>query len=44
MLIEKTLMKTDFTVGVVGIQLRKTTLFNALTGARQHVGIGPALQ
>lgn len=37
-------MKTDFTVGVVGNpNCGKTTLFNALTGARQHVGNWPGV-
>ena len=38
------MMKTDFTVGVVGNpNCGKTTLFNALTGARQHVGNWPGV-
>jgi len=37
-------MKTNFTVGVVGNpNCGKTTLFNALTGARQHVGNWPGV-
>lgn len=37
-------MKTGFTVGVVGNpNCGKTTLFNALTGARQHVGNWPGV-
>jgi len=37
-------MKADFTVGVVGNpNCGKTTLFNALTGARQHVGNWPGV-
>ncbi|TRW96141.1 Fe(2+) transporter permease subunit FeoB [Candidatus Methylobacter oryzae] len=37
-------MKTDFTVGVVGNpNCGKTTLFNALTGAKQHVGNWPGV-
>jgi len=37
-------MKTDFTVGVVGNpNCGKTTLFNALTGSRQHVGNWPGV-
>ncbi len=37
-------MKTDFIVGVVGNpNCGKTTLFNALTGARQHVGNWPGV-
>jgi len=37
-------MKTDFTVGVVGNpNCGKTTLFNVLTGARQHVGNWPGV-
>ena len=37
-------MKIDFTVGVVGNpNCGKTTLFNALTGARQHVGNWPGV-
>lgn len=37
-------MKTDFTVGVVGNpNCGKTTLFNALTGARQYVGNWPGV-
>ncbi|MBL6985570.1 MAG: Fe(2+) transporter permease subunit FeoB [Methylobacter sp.] len=37
-------MKTDFTVGVVGNpNCGKTTLFNTLTGARQHVGNWPGV-
>ena len=37
-------MKTDFTVGVVGNpNCGKTTLFNALTGARQHDGNWPGV-
>ncbi len=37
-------MNTDFTVGVVGNpNCGKTTLFNALTGARQHVGNWPGV-
>jgi ferrous iron transport protein B len=37
-------METDFTVGVVGNpNCGKTTLFNALTGARQHVGNWPGV-
>ncbi len=37
-------MKPDFTVGVVGNpNCGKTTLFNALTGARQHVGNWPGV-
>ncbi len=37
-------MKTEFTVGVVGNpNCGKTTLFNALTGARQHVGNWPGV-
>lgn len=38
------MMKTDFTVGVVGNpNCGKTTLFNVLTGARQHVGNWPGV-
>ena len=37
-------MKTDFTVGVVGNpNCGKTTLFNVLTGSRQHVGNWPGV-
>lgn len=37
-------MNTDFTVGVVGNpNCGKTTLFNALTGAKQHVGNWPGV-
>ncbi|MDP2902369.1 MAG: Fe(2+) transporter permease subunit FeoB [Methylovulum sp.] len=37
-------MKPDFTVGVVGNpNCGKTTLFNALTGAKQHVGNWPGV-
>lgn len=37
-------MKADFTVGVVGNpNCGKTTLFNALTGAKQHVGNWPGV-
>ena len=37
-------MDSDFTVGVVGNpNCGKTTLFNALTGARQHVGNWPGV-
>ncbi len=37
-------MKADFTVAVVGNpNCGKTTLFNALTGARQHVGNWPGV-
>ncbi len=37
-------MNIDFTVGVVGNpNCGKTTLFNALTGARQHVGNWPGV-
>lgn len=37
-------MTSDFTVGVVGNpNCGKTTLFNALTGARQHVGNWPGV-
>lgn len=37
-------MKFDFTVGVVGNpNCGKTTLFNTLTGARQHVGNWPGV-
>ncbi|MFZ2451799.1 MAG: Fe(2+) transporter permease subunit FeoB [Methylovulum miyakonense] len=37
-------MRPDFTVGVVGNpNCGKTTLFNALTGARQHVGNWPGV-
>jgi ferrous iron transport protein B len=37
-------MPADFTVGVVGNpNCGKTTLFNALTGARQHVGNWPGV-
>ncbi|MGR9100635.1 MAG: Fe(2+) transporter permease subunit FeoB [Gammaproteobacteria bacterium] len=37
-------MAADFTVGVVGNpNCGKTTLFNALTGARQHVGNWPGV-
>ena len=37
-------MKTGFTVGVVGNpNCGKTTLFNALTGAKQHVGNWPGV-
>ncbi len=37
-------MTVDFTVGVVGNpNCGKTTLFNALTGARQHVGNWPGV-
>ncbi len=37
-------MSADFTVGVVGNpNCGKTTLFNALTGARQHVGNWPGV-
>ncbi|MDP2180252.1 Fe(2+) transporter permease subunit FeoB [Methylicorpusculum sp.] len=37
-------MKADFVVGVVGNpNCGKTTLFNALTGARQHVGNWPGV-
>jgi ferrous iron transport protein B len=37
-------MKTDFTVGVVGNpNCGKTTLFNALTGAKQYVGNWPGV-
>ena len=37
-------MKTSFTVGVVGNpNCGKTTLFNVLTGARQHVGNWPGV-
>ncbi|MGZ8164358.1 MAG: Fe(2+) transporter permease subunit FeoB [Methylobacter sp.] len=37
-------MKTDFIVGVVGNpNCGKTTLFNVLTGARQHVGNWPGV-
>ncbi|MGR8979588.1 MAG: Fe(2+) transporter permease subunit FeoB [Gammaproteobacteria bacterium] len=37
-------MKPDFTVGLVGNpNCGKTTLFNALTGARQHVGNWPGV-
>ncbi len=37
-------MNADFTVGVVGNpNCGKTTLFNALTGARQHVGNWPGV-
>lgn len=37
-------MRTDFTVGVVGNpNCGKTTLFNALTGARQYVGNWPGV-
>ncbi len=37
-------MSTDFTVGVVGNpNCGKTTLFNALTGAKQHVGNWPGV-
>lgn len=37
-------MKTDFTVGVVGNpNCGKTTLFNVLTGAKQHVGNWPGV-
>lgn len=37
-------MKSDFTVAVVGNpNCGKTTLFNALTGARQHVGNWPGV-
>jgi ferrous iron transport protein B len=37
-------MKTDFTVGVVGNpNCGKTTLFNVLTGSRQHVGKWPGV-
>jgi ferrous iron transport protein B len=38
------MMKTDFTVGVVGNpNCGKTTLFNVLTGSRQHVGNWPGV-
>jgi ferrous iron transport protein B len=38
------MMETDFTVGVVGNpNCGKTTLFNVLTGARQHVGNWPGV-
>ena len=37
-------MKTDFTVGLVGNpNCGKTTLFNVLTGSRQHVGNWPGV-
>ncbi|MFW5442962.1 MAG: Fe(2+) transporter permease subunit FeoB [Methylococcaceae bacterium] len=37
-------MKIDFTIGVVGNpNCGKTTLFNALTGSRQHVGNWPGV-
>lgn len=37
-------MSVDFTIGVVGNpNCGKTTLFNALTGARQHVGNWPGV-
>ncbi|MDO9105472.1 MAG: Fe(2+) transporter permease subunit FeoB [Methylovulum sp.] len=37
-------METDFTVGVVGNpNCGKTTLFNVLTGAKQHVGNWPGV-
>lgn len=37
-------MKVDFTVGVIGNpNCGKTTLFNVLTGARQHVGNWPGV-
>jgi ferrous iron transport protein B len=37
-------MDCDFTVGVVGNpNCGKTTLFNALTGAKQHVGNWPGV-
>ena len=37
-------MQTDFTIAVVGNpNCGKTTLFNALTGARQHVGNWPGV-
>ncbi len=37
-------MSTDFTVGVVGNpNCGKTTLFNALTGSKQHVGNWPGV-
>jgi len=37
-------MKTQFTIGVVGNpNCGKTTLFNALTGSRQHVGNWPGV-
>lgn len=37
-------MKVDFTVGVVGNpNCGKTTLFNALTGSKQHVGNWPGV-
>jgi ferrous iron transport protein B len=37
-------MKADYTVGVVGNpNCGKTTLFNALTGAKQHVGNWPGV-
>lgn len=37
-------MKLDFTIGVVGNpNCGKTTLFNALTGSRQHVGNWPGV-
>ncbi len=38
------MMKTDFTVGVVGNpNCGKTTLFNVLTGSKQHVGNWPGV-
>jgi len=37
-------MKTDYTIAVVGNpNCGKTTLFNALTGSRQHVGNWPGV-
>ncbi|MCI0733255.1 MAG: 50S ribosome-binding GTPase, partial [Methylococcaceae bacterium] len=37
-------MAKDYTIGVVGNpNCGKTTLFNALTGARQHVGNWPGV-